>query len=275
MFFPENSRVVKENYVQIMNNELEVFDNRKSGFSLLIKAYGKKILFDFGISDEVKKNLKKIGLDYHDIDYFVMSHGHIDHSEGIKYIKNTEKKKLICHPDALEGKFYGNLNIGCPIGKREIYDQFNVKFSEKPYWIIDDSVVFLGAIPRKYPVSKEDFPGEKTNGDIDYCKDDSALAIKTGNGILLVTGCSHSGIENIIEYIENLFPGEKVSGIIGGMHILNRRRLDEVLSFLKNKGINDIIPIHCFSQIAIDEFNKHGKTLEKFYFDGKNDSLNE
>mgnify|MGYP005640853277 FL=1 len=89
-----NAGFEKEGYVQVINNELNEFDNENSGFSLLINFEGKKILFDFGIGREVKENLLKIGLTEEDIDFFVLSHGHIDHTQGIKYLTLNEKKKF-------------------------------------------------------------------------------------------------------------------------------------------------------------------------------------
>jgi 7,8-dihydropterin-6-yl-methyl-4-(beta-D-ribofuranosyl)aminobenzene 5'-phosphate synthase len=266
MVFSENKGVVKENYVQIIHNELEIFDNQNSGFSLLINFQNKKILFDFGIKDEVFKNFKKINLKAKDIDYYVLSHGHIDHSQGLRYFSD-KSKPLICHPTALETKYYGDLNIGCQLKKEKIFKMFNVILSKNPYVIIKDSIVFLGEIPRKCILPEKDFPGKLANGTVDYCLDDSAIAINTANEILLVVGCSHSGIENIVDYAESLFPGKKVRGIIGGLHVLNEQRLEEVLSFFEKKNINNVIPIHCSSKLqTIDKFNHCGRTFKKFYF---------
>lgn len=249
-----------------MNNELEKFDNDKSGFSLLINFYDKKILFDFGINNEVKINLQKIGLSEDDIDVLALSHGHIDHSDGLRYLDFKKRKDLICHPNALDEKFFGEESIGCPLKPEELNEKFNLIYSKKPYWIIENKIAFLGEIPREQSLSENEFPGKLSNGETDFCVDDSAIAINTSKGIVLVVGCSHSGIENIISYAKNILNNNKIYSIIGGMHILNKERLEEVTNFLDNEKIDKIYPLHCFNEEAINKIGKRAKTLEKFIF---------
>ena len=264
-----NAGFEKEGYVQVINNELNEFDNENSGFSLLINFEGKKILFDFGIGREVKENLLKIGLTEEDIDFFVLSHGHIDHTQGIKYLTLNEKKKFICHPRALEGKFFEGRSIGFPLTKEYLENHFGIICSKEPYEIIKDKVFFLGEIPRENLLNEKNFPGKLADGSIDFCIDDSAIALKTDKGILLIVGCSHSGIDNIINYSKGLFNNEKIYGILGGMHMLNLDSLRKVSSILEKENIANIFPTHCIineNKESFPLFQKRLKTFDKVYF---------
>jgi len=227
-------------------------------------------LLDLGVGDEVIENAKKIGLSLDNLDFIVLSHGHIDHTSGLTKLEFKEKTKLICHPVALHPKFFGEQKIGCPFSFESLKEKFHILHSKKPFWILEDKIVFLGQIPRKKRFSPDLFPGRLSNGKIDYCLDDSAIVVKTSKGLLIVTGCSHSGIENIIEYAKKVCSEEKIFAIFGGLHLINKQRTDEVLNFLEKENINKIYPIHCIDSYAVAKFKGKGykklDTLEEVSF---------
>ena len=70
----------------VLHTELEKYDGPKAGFSLLIKSNNKKILFDVAFLDDIQKNSRKGNISLQDIDYLVLSHGHRDHVEGLRFI---------------------------------------------------------------------------------------------------------------------------------------------------------------------------------------------
>lgn len=173
-------------------------------FSCFIEDEEKKILFDTGFGAVPFRNARDLGIDLASVDCIVLSHGHLDHTRGLnlfaeKFAAHT-KPKLICHPLALKPKRSGRENIGIKGTEKDLGEKYDIVRSREPVWITD-RVVFLGEIERatafenKKPLGKTKLDGAYVD---DYLLDDSALAIDTDSGIVVVTGCSHSGICNII-----------------------------------------------------------------------------
>ena len=267
----KNSNIEIENKIIVLNNELKGFDIEKSGFSLYISFFGKNILFDLSIDDEVLQNSKKINLSLGDIDFIVLSHGHIDHTSGLAKLSFKPNTKLICHPLAFSKKFFGGQEIGCPVPFEELKNKFHILFSKKPFWILKDRIVFLGQIPREKKFDQNLFPGRLSNGKVDYCLDDSAIVIKMDKGLLIITGCAHSGIENIVKYAREICSEERIFGIVGGLHSINKKRTDELLEFLEKENIKTVDFLHCADDYAVSKFEEKGykklNTLDNLYFD--------
>lgn len=82
----------------------------------------------------------------------------------------------------------------------------------------------------------------------DFCTEDSALVYKDGERLFIITGCSHSGICNIVSYAERLFEGCSVTGILGGFHLFEMdERAERTAAFLREKKLDDLFPCHCVS----------------------------
>ncbi|MCF7917595.1 MBL fold metallo-hydrolase [Candidatus Gracilibacteria bacterium] len=232
----------------ILHDEQNTFSNKHSGFSLFVKHKRVRILFDFSHKKDIFKNAKKINLDINkDIDFFVVSHSHIDHIANLEHLNLQKRKPLILHPQALLPKFFKGENIGITKPILDSLSQFKVLPSKEPFFINKD-IVFMGEIKRG---NSKHF-GENFFGD-DYILDDSALLINTNKYPVLVTGCSHSGIINIIKQADQIFDRE-VKVVIGGLHIFEDGN-DEIFEFLKERGIK-IIFGHCYDE-------KNGKKLEE------------
>ena len=103
------------------------------GLSYLIEHNGESILFDTGHSDVFLRNAEALGLDIHSkIDTIVLSHGHWDHGDGLRYL---EDKTLIIHPEAFIKRFRkrDNTNIGLALSKSELKKKFKLIEAKKPY----------------------------------------------------------------------------------------------------------------------------------------------
>ena len=82
----------------------------------------------------------------------------------------------------------------------------------------------------------------------DYVLDDSALVFKTTHGLFIITGCSHSGICNIIEYATKVCNDNRIIGVIGGFHLFEiDDRMTQTIQYLKSKDIKNLYPCHCVS----------------------------
>jgi 7,8-dihydropterin-6-yl-methyl-4-(beta-D-ribofuranosyl)aminobenzene 5'-phosphate synthase len=223
------------------------------GLSLYIEYENKKILFDTAQSDLFIKNGNKMGIKFNDINTVVLSHGHYDHGNGLKYLS---KKDLICHPDAFLKRYRSDgTYIGLNQTKEEISSKFNLIETKKVYYI-NKKICFLGEVKGRLTKYKLE------NGENDYIKDDSALVINDNKGLIIITGCSHSGIDNIINYSKQVMNNENIYAVIGGFHL---KEIDENTRGMVNlfKNIEKIYTGHCTSKNVIEYFIDEGLNVKK------------
>ncbi|MBP3398179.1 MAG: MBL fold metallo-hydrolase [Erysipelotrichaceae bacterium] len=231
--------------------------------SFLIETDEKKVLFDFGYSDVTFKNAEILGFDINQIDYAVLSHGHNDHTGGIQFW-NGKRIPLICHPDCIGKTVYEQLDIGCPLSESELNEKFELSFTKQPYWITEN-LCFLGEIPTSYTFEKRISIGKKLRDEweVDLVLEDSALVLKTKTGLWILTGCSHSGICSIIQHAIKVCGCDKIAGVIGGFHLLEKNeKLIKTIETLKNFEINRLIPTHCVNLASKIEMSKYLKIEE-------------
>jgi 7,8-dihydropterin-6-yl-methyl-4-(beta-D-ribofuranosyl)aminobenzene 5'-phosphate synthase len=231
------------------------------GVSCLIETEGRKVLFDVGYSEAFIVNAQKLLLDLLDVDFVVLSHGHIDHTGGLvpllrlyteAKIEKLEAKRptLVTHPLTLSPRRLGDLpEIGSLLSADKLSGFFHLQLSRDPVWLTE-RLVFLGEIERT-----NDFEAQKPLGKIledgvekdDFLLDDSALAYKAPEGLVIITGCSHAGICNIIEQARRVCGEDRVVDIVGGLHLLDppAAQLEGTLEFLKALAPDSVHACHC------------------------------
>jgi len=236
----------------------------EEGLSFLLETGGKKILFDTGLSGLFLMNAEKMGIGLRDLDFLVLSHGHRDHTGGLatlaRHLAGTAPDgkppgvpRLIAHPRCFWQKEKNGKENGSEMGEAEVRRHFPVDLYAEPLWITDD-LVFLGEIPRRFAFEKGE-PAKRIvrrpDGTIepDDLLDDTALAFRSAEGIVIITGCSHAGICNITEYARGVCGERKVAGIIGGLHLLSpdTKQLAKTGKYLNRLHINALRTCHCTS----------------------------
>jgi len=230
------------------------------GLSYLIEA-DKAILFDTGASDLFLKNASLLNLDLNLVDTVVLSHGHWDHGNGLKYLKS---KTLITHPDSFQKKYRkkDKSYIGLPFSKDEATKKFNLITSKKDYKI-SDQITFLGQIPRLNNFESKSTSFALEDGTEDFVHDDSAIIVKTSKGLVIISGCAHSGICNIIDYAIKLTGNSKVYGVIGGFHLKkNNAQTKQTIKYFNNLNIKKIYPSHCTALPALAAFHQTFNTKQ-------------
>ena len=257
----ENKEIIKEFHDQTIG-DLVVYDKvNNTDYVELLENYFENnckinetakslYLHRNTVNYKISKIEEILDINLDDIDTVVLSHGHYDHAGGIKdFIESRDDKiNIICHPLAFNKKKSGNTNMGAPYTKEEIIKLANVKFSDKPVKM-SKNITYLGQIPDTI-----DFENRKLMGQIeidgeyknDYIIDDSALLYETQDGIYIITGCSHSGICNIIEYAKKVSKKDNVLGIIGGTHLQEiNNQLYKTIDYFKANNIKELYPCHC------------------------------
>lgn len=231
------------------------------GLSFYVEDCGKKILFDTGYSDAFIKNAQKLGINLLNLDYIILSHGHYDHTWGLSHYfslynfalkqgEDVKKPTIVTHPDTFLEKTEEDVGeIGCMISKEKLEKNFDLILAKEPFKITKN-LTFLGEIPRQNDFEGKEFIGKVCkNGEFidDYILEDSAIVYDSEDGLVIITGCSHSGICNIVEYAKSVTSKSKVFDIIGGFHLVNssKERLSKTVGYLGNKKISRFHPCHC------------------------------
>lgn len=203
------------------------------GLSVFIEAEGKKVLFDLGYSDVFMINANKKGIHFYDLDTVAISHSHLDHTWGFDALikmftemrfeqRPYKKPQLIAHPEAFISRtFDGGDEFGIMTRKDVLARYFDLVTRKEPLWLTEN-LVYLGEIPRE-----NDFEARTPIGKIetsagwqdDYMLDDTALAYRSSEGLVVITGCSHAGICNIVERAKEVCGERRVLDVIGGFHL--------------------------------------------------------
>ncbi len=223
------------------------------GLSYTIEYDGTQILFDTGHSDVFLQNAAMFGLDLDQVKIVVLSHGHWDHGDGLRFI---DHKNMICHPDVFQKRFRkgGTENIGLVLSEKELKKKFDILYTRLPYEI-NEHIIFLGEIPRVNNFESKTTSFVTEDQKDDFVMDDSGLVIKLNNEIVIVSGCAHSGICNMIEYAKSVTGINKVKAVIGGFHLkYNNKQTQETIQYLKNQNISELYPSHCTELPALAAF---------------------
>lgn len=198
---------------------------RRWGVSFLI---GEDVLFDtFGDPCLFLRNAQRLNIDFSKIKHIVISHDDWDHISGLWYIINRYKDVVV---------------YICPNFKQEIKDRivsFGVKIIEVSGLLkIKDNVYSTGQM--------EDESGGRTIAE-------QSLIIQSKDRIILITGCAHPGIINIVRNIKERFT-EKIHLVIGGLHLKDsgKEQIQEVITQLRMNGIEKIAPMHCTGKLAMN-----------------------
>ncbi|MCH8815442.1 MAG: MBL fold metallo-hydrolase [Chloroflexi bacterium] len=208
------------------------------GFSTLVtlKKGGRTrtILYDAGVSpDGIVENMRRLDLSPKDIDTIVMSHGHFDHTGGldglIRAIGGAANLPVTLHPD-----FWSRRRIAVPgrdpfeipsTSKSALQGAgFDITEERRPSFLLERSLLITGEVDRTTEFEKG-FPVHQAFRDGDWqpdplILDDQALiAHVNGKGLVILTGCGHAGIVNIVRYAQKLTGIDNVYAIVGGFHL--------------------------------------------------------
>jgi 7,8-dihydropterin-6-yl-methyl-4-(beta-D-ribofuranosyl)aminobenzene 5'-phosphate synthase len=243
--------------IVVDNNTLvDQFYKGEPAASFYIEIDDLRILLDTGYSDIVLSNAEKMGIDLSKLTHIVLSHGHNDHTNGLKYLDDTiqlSKVTIISHSGCFNSKMAGNQNIGAPFSKEEIENKTEYIPTDKPYFL-SENCVFLGEIPQRNEFEQRSPLGKVMSDgkwEDDYLTDDSALALKTSKGLFLISSCSHGGICNTLDYAKEICKEDQVAGILGGFHLLDvNERFVQTLNHLENCHVDKVYPCHCISLLA-------------------------
>lgn len=254
------------------------------GLSILIETETVNILFDTGQSVSAAYNADILGIDLSSVDKIVLSHGHFDHTGGLRHIltKIGKKIQIIAHPDAWDLKYslHPEKNtqryIGIPY-KREELESLGADFqlNKDPLWLVDN-VVITGEIPMTTEYEQIDqglFIKQGNKFIPDKLLDDRSIILKTSKGLLVIAGCAHRGIINTLQYAQELTGEERIHAIIGGIHLFraSTEQCERTIEAFKKMQVEKIGVSHCTGLEA--SFKIAAAFKEQFFFNNTGNSL--
>jgi 7,8-dihydropterin-6-yl-methyl-4-(beta-D-ribofuranosyl)aminobenzene 5'-phosphate synthase len=197
------------------------------GLSLFIEFDERKILFDTGQSDLFIKNAKKMGIDLSQVDYLIIFHGHFDHGGGLKhFLKINKKAKIFLHRNATNEfytKIFGFIPYYVGPDQKIIAQYSRINFIEEDTQI-EDKIILLEGFPGVFTLpeaNKTLFEKTKNRLIADKFTHELAMLLIENDEVVLFSGCSHSGIINIIDEVKLLSKTMRIKATFGGFHIHN------------------------------------------------------
>ncbi len=240
-------------------------DNLESehGLSLWLEFGDKRVLFDTGQTDMILRNANLLGVNLDSVEAIVISHGHYDHTGGLKTILDiAPKATLYIHPEALKPKYSQKDSKTKCVGMsdstkdviRILADNRRVIWTEMPTEIFP-GLFTTSQIPRNtdFEDSGGNFFISQDGQTPDKLLDDQAIFFKTKQGLVVLVGCAHAGVVNTLDYISKLTGGKNIYAVIGGMHLVNANlaRIKHTIEAFKKYDIQKLVPLHCTGQKAI------------------------
>jgi 7,8-dihydropterin-6-yl-methyl-4-(beta-D-ribofuranosyl)aminobenzene 5'-phosphate synthase len=229
------------------------------GFSAFIETDGGNYLFDTGGGRTVVENSLALNKDLRTVKKIFLSHGHNDHTGGLPQVLNlTGPVDVHVHPDifldhmairkedGLESRRFAGITY-----KRSYLEFMGARFIlNSGFHEVEKGMVLTGEVPRKTLFEKND-PKlfREVDGKVvpDSLPDDQSLILDTGKGLVLIFGCAHSGMINIINHVVQKMKKNHFHAILGGTHLdfLTPEQLEESIRCLKQMKVDRIGVSHC------------------------------
>jgi len=191
------------------------------GFSCIIEGISQVVLFDTGSDGDILlSNMKKMGIDPKDVKVVFLSHIHGDHTGGLSVFLETNPSVVVYLPASFPSSF-------------------------------KDSIMGLGSQFKTLEKPEKLFGQVYTSGELGSRIKEQSLIIDTPKGLVIVTGCAHPGIVQIVSQAKNWLQ-KKVYLLVGGFHLggQSQKELQRIADELKKLGVEKVAPSHCTGDAA-------------------------
>ncbi|MDA8514659.1 MBL fold metallo-hydrolase [Citrobacter sp. Igbk 14] len=219
----------------------------KPGLSLLVQDETTTILFDTGPDDSFRHNAALMGVDLSQLTAVVLSHGHYDHCGGVPWLPDSSR--VICHPRIACERYAAFTLAGYTrkikkLSRENDYSRLQMAYSREPL-PLSERFLWSGEIsvsaPQAYGVINEHPPQQ------DYITDEGVLIYKSDRGLVIITGCGHRGIANIVAHSQRITGISKIHALVGGFHLrcASPYTLWQTRRFIKQQQPEKLLGCHC------------------------------
>jgi 7,8-dihydropterin-6-yl-methyl-4-(beta-D-ribofuranosyl)aminobenzene 5'-phosphate synthase len=236
------------------------------GFSALvtIEKAGRttRVLFDAGLTpDGLVKNMRRLELSPHDINIIVLSHGHWDHTTGMDGLVRALGRAnvpVLIHPDFWSRRrvaLPGREPVELPSTSKPALEGagFEIVEQQQPSFLLDGSLLVTGEVDRTTDFEQghplfQAYRDGSWQPDPLILDDQALVANVKDRGLVVVTGCGHSGIVNILRYVRKLTGEDRIHAVVGGFH-LSGRLFEPIIAptcdALADLAPDYLVPSHC------------------------------
>lgn len=225
------------------------------GLSLWVETAGHRFLYDTGQSGAVVRNAAVLGVPLQETDAIVLSHGHYDHTGGLRKVLKAIGRPIpvYAHPELFSRHRvadHPDRYAGVPFDRDEL-ESCGAEF----HWIEEARQIFpdvwaSGAVPKTNTFERGDSrlyihrDGDRIP---DPLRDDLSLYLVTPEGLVILTGCAHTGVVNITEHARFVTGCDRVRALIGGTHLgpVDAEQLEKTISYLKDLDLELLAAAHC------------------------------
>jgi len=225
-----NLTLLTQSYrLTIVFNNIPYATNLRTGwgFACLIEGFQQTILFDTGSDGDILlSNMKDLGIDPRIVSVVVLSHIHADHCGGLERFLQQNPEVTIYLPESFPASF-----------RQAIQD--------------------YGAYIKTVGKAMRLFAQVHSTGEMGKLIKEQSLILETPKGLVIITGCAHPGLVQIVEKAKGLLKKD-IYMVIGGFHLIGTSitRIHGIIQELKDLGVEKVAPSHCTGDRAIDLFKE-------------------
>jgi len=234
------------------------------GFSAFVETSRGNTLFDTGGGQSIVANSLTFNRDLRTVDKIFLSHGHCDHTGGLPAVLKLKRKVTVhAHPHVFSDRIAVLEENGIETKrftgifyKKTYLETLGAHFVLSTDFVEVENGMFLtGEVPRKTSFEKPDprlFSEMDGKKEPDLILDDQSLAIETEKGLVLILGCAHSGIINIIHHVMEKTGKQNFYAVLGGTHLgfLAPEQLEKSIASLKRLDVKKIGVSHCTGMLV-------------------------
>lgn len=234
------------------------------GLAVWIETGSRRVLFDTGQGLALRPNAQELGIDLHQADAVVLSHGHNDHTGGLGGLfASARRTRVYAHPGIFRRRFVRDADGSCRESGIRDADAEAVRKNAaqlvetlKPMEVME-GLFATGPVPRltEYEDTGGAFFLDRDCQQPDPIEDDQALFFESDAGIVVLLGCAHAGVINTLEHVRSLTGGKPIHAVAGGMHLkeASRERLERTYEEFRRMDISRLHPGHCTGIRAVAE----------------------
>lgn len=219
----------------------------KAGLSLWIQDETDAVLFDTGPDGSFLHNAAQMGVDLSRMTATVLSHGHYDHCGGVPWL--PDNSRIICHPHIANERHSAVTFLGYTRKIKKLslnidYSRHHMEYSSEPLHI-SERFIWSGEISVTQPQAYGVLSGKTES--VDYVIDEGVLIYKSDRGLVIITGCGHRGIVNIVRHCQKITGINKIHALIGGFHLrcASPHTIWQVRRFLNQQKPEKLMGCHC------------------------------